>query len=234
MLKAKEDSVNGLTRGIEILFKQNKVNYIKGAASFISHNTISSTVEAKDIIIAIRFEFIPFPIGAIEIDEQQIVSSTDRIWAAYGVDWETVPEITGVQSLKFKLSTKVLSEEKKDGKVVAATEAAKHGKQDSREDSRGMTQLEADVVLVAVSRRQYIQGRVYHVFRMRVTGLLSLMASGPNAGEMTAEGVLALEYGASAEDTARTTHAHPTLSEAFRETTLQVSSSNVIHFKSRE
>jgi dihydrolipoamide dehydrogenase len=31
---------------------------------------------------------------------------------------------------------------------------------------------------------------------------------GPNAGEMIAEGVLALEYGASSEDIARTTHAH--------------------------
>lgn len=57
---------------------------------------------------------------------------------------------------------------------------------------------------------------------------------GPNAGEMIAEGVLAMEYGASAEDIGRTTHgmismhyalwgtnpdflAHPTLSEAFKE-----------------
>ena len=31
---------------------------------------------------------------------------------------------------------------------------------------------------------------------------------GPNAGEMIAEGVLAVEYGASAEDIARTCHAH--------------------------
>ena len=39
---------------------------------------------------------------------------------------------------------------------------------------------------------------------------------GPNAGEMIAEGVLGMEYGASSEDIARTCHAHPTLSEAFR------------------
>ena len=39
--------------------------------------------------------------------------------------------------------------------------------------------------------------------------VLSLGISlGPNAGEMIAEGVLALEYGASSEDIARTTHAH--------------------------
>ncbi|KAG7814272.1 hypothetical protein KL921_000546 [Ogataea angusta] len=40
---------------------------------------------------------------------------------------------------------------------------------------------------------------------------------GPNAGEMIAEAGLALEYGASTEDIARVCHAHPTLSEAFKE-----------------
>lgn len=40
---------------------------------------------------------------------------------------------------------------------------------------------------------------------------------GPNAGEMVAEAVIAIEYGASSEDLARTCHAHPTLSEAFKE-----------------
>lgn len=40
---------------------------------------------------------------------------------------------------------------------------------------------------------------------------------GPNAGEMIASATLAIEYKASAEDIARTCHAHPTLSEAFKE-----------------
>ena len=40
---------------------------------------------------------------------------------------------------------------------------------------------------------------------------------GPNAGELIAEGVVAMEYGASSEDLARTCHAHPTLSEAVKE-----------------
>eukprot|EP00834_Sanchytrium_tribonematis_P007368 NODE_656_length_4979_cov_1.014754.p1 type:complete len:473 gc:universal NODE_656_length_4979_cov_1.014754:3725-2307(-) len=43
---------------------------------------------------------------------------------------------------------------------------------------------------------------------------------GTNAGEMIAEGVIAIEYGASSEDIARTCHAHPTLSEAFKEACL--------------
>ncbi|VDD87681.1 unnamed protein product [Enterobius vermicularis] len=47
--------------------------------------------------------------------------------------------------------------------------------------------------------------------------ILGIHIIGPNAGEMIAEGVLAMEYGASCEDVARVCHPHPTLSEAFRE-----------------
>jgi dihydrolipoamide dehydrogenase len=47
--------------------------------------------------------------------------------------------------------------------------------------------------------------------------ILGIHIIGPNAGEMIAEGVLGIVYGASSEDIARTCHAHPTLSEAFKE-----------------
>jgi len=43
---------------------------------------------------------------------------------------------------------------------------------------------------------------------------------GPNVGELIAEACLAMEYGASSEDVARTCHAHPTLSEAVKEAAL--------------
>lgn len=52
---------------------------------------------------------------------------------------------------------------------------------------------------------------------------------GPNVGELIAEVVLALEYGASAEDIARTCHAHPTLSEATKEAAMAACGS-AIHF----
>lgn len=87
MLKAKNDSVVGLTKGVEHLFKQNKVDYIKGTASFASPTKISvklndggeTEVDAKNVIIATGSEVAPFPGGAIEIDEQQIVSSTGAL-----------------------------------------------------------------------------------------------------------------------------------------------------------
>jgi len=47
--------------------------------------------------------------------------------------------------------------------------------------------------------------------------ILGIHIIGANAGEMIAEGVLGMEYGASSEDIARTCHAHPTLSEAMKE-----------------
>ena len=45
---------------------------------------------------------------------------------------------------------------------------------------------------------------------------------GPNAGEMIAEIAIAMEFGASSEDIARTCHAHPTFSEAIKEAALSV------------
>jgi dihydrolipoamide dehydrogenase len=50
--------------------------------------------------------------------------------------------------------------------------------------------------------------------------VLGVHIIGPMAGELVAEAVLALEYGASCEDIQRTMHAHPTLSEAVHEAAL--------------
>ncbi|KAJ2174237.1 dihydrolipoamide dehydrogenase precursor, partial [Coemansia sp. RSA 532] len=229
------------------------------------------------------------------------------------------------QGIKFKTSTKVVSSEKKDGKVVVSVEGAKNGKQES---------LTADVVLLSVGRRPYTEGlglenagvkvdakgrieMADEQFRTAVSsirvigdvtmgpmlahkaeeegiaavehitnghghvnynvipsviythpevawvgkneqqlkeegikykvgsfpfaansraktiddaeGLVKIITDaetdrilgahiiGPNAGEMIAEACLAMEYGGSAEDVARTCHAHPTMSEAFKE-----------------
>jgi dihydrolipoamide dehydrogenase len=86
MLKAKENSVNALTSGIEsYLFKKNKVDYIKGTAKFASATQLNvalneggeTQIEGKNIIIATGSEVTPFP--GIEIDETQIVSSTGAL-----------------------------------------------------------------------------------------------------------------------------------------------------------
>ena len=61
------------------------------------------------------------------------------------------------------------------------------------------------------------EGFVKFIAEKETDKILGIHIIGPNAGEMIAEGVLAMEYGASSEDVARTCHAHPTLSEAFKE-----------------
>ena len=45
---------------------------------------------------------------------------------------------------------------------------------------------------------------------------------GPEAGNLLAEAVLAMEFGASSEDIARTCHSHPTLTEAVRQAAMAV------------
>lgn len=54
--------------------------------------------------------------------------------------------------------------------------------------------------------------------------LLGLHLVGPRASDLIAEAVVAMEFGAAAEDLARSVHAHPTLSEALREAALSVES----------
>ena len=50
--------------------------------------------------------------------------------------------------------------------------------------------------------------------------ILGVHIFGPNASDLIGESVLAMEFGAAAEDLARTCHAHPTLSEAIKEASL--------------
>jgi len=59
--------------------------------------------------------------------------------------------------------------------------------------------------------------------------ILGAWIIGSAAGEMIAEACLAYEYGASSEDVARTCHAHPTLSEAFKEACM-AAHGKAIHF----
>ncbi|KAG0647065.1 Dihydrolipoamide dehydrogenase [Hyphodiscus hymeniophilus] len=59
--------------------------------------------------------------------------------------------------------------------------------------------------------------------------ILGVHIIGASAGELIAEGTLAIEYGASSEDVGRTSHAHPTLSEAFKEAAM-ATYGKAIHF----
>jgi dihydrolipoamide dehydrogenase len=56
----------------------------------------------------------------------------------------------------------------------------------------------------------------------RTDRVLGVHIVGADAGNMIAEAAVAMEFGASSEDIARTCHAHPTLPEAVKEAALAV------------
>jgi len=68
----------------------------------------------------------------------------------------------------------------------------------------------------------YTEGFVKILAEHETDRVLGVHIIGPDAGTLIAEAVLAKEFGASAEDIARTCHAHPTLSEAVKEAALAV------------
>jgi len=59
--------------------------------------------------------------------------------------------------------------------------------------------------------------------------ILGVHMIGPRVADIIAEAVLAMEFRASAEDIARTSHAHPTFTEAFREAALAATDNRAIH-----
>jgi len=74
------DAVKSLTGGIEFLFKKNKIEWLKGHATFDSADTVKvgdRTVRAKNIIIATGSSVTPLP--GVEIDEKVVVSSTGAL-----------------------------------------------------------------------------------------------------------------------------------------------------------
>ena len=85
MMKSKDKAVTVLTKGVEFLFKKNKVTYFKGYASFKSKNEIlikdnenkETIIQSEKTIIATGSVASSLP--GIEIDEQKIVSSTGAL-----------------------------------------------------------------------------------------------------------------------------------------------------------
>jgi dihydrolipoamide dehydrogenase len=85
MMDHKAKSVEGLTKGIEFLFKKNKVSYLKGHGSFKDNNTITvkesngstKEIKAKNIVIATGSSVLSLP--NIKVDEEIIVSSTGAL-----------------------------------------------------------------------------------------------------------------------------------------------------------
>jgi dihydrolipoamide dehydrogenase len=85
MMAQKAASVAQLTKGIEFLFKKNKVDWIKGSGSIAGPGKVevtfadgnSETHEARNIVIATGSE--PSPLAGVEVDQKRIVDSTGAL-----------------------------------------------------------------------------------------------------------------------------------------------------------
>jgi len=85
MMNNKKKTVQDLTKGIEFLFKKNKITHIKGKGSISARDTVAVTSKSKkktsyktkNIVIATGSE--PTSLPEINIDEKIIVSSTGAL-----------------------------------------------------------------------------------------------------------------------------------------------------------
>ncbi len=85
MMAQKAEAVDGLTKGIEFLFKKNKVDYIKGRGKILGKGKVevtdpegkTSTLDTKNIVIATGSE--PANLPGIEIDEERVVTNTGAL-----------------------------------------------------------------------------------------------------------------------------------------------------------
>ncbi|KAI8374266.1 dihydrolipoyl dehydrogenase [Radiomyces spectabilis] len=117
--------------------------------------------------------------------------------------------------------------------IYTHPEVAWVGKNEEQLKQEGVKYKTGSYPFVANSRARTnddTDGLVKVITDAETDRILGVHIIGPNAGEMVAEAGLAMEYGASAEDVGRTCHAHPTLSEAFREACLLASFGNAINF----
>ena len=118
------------------------------------------------------------------------------------------------------------------GVVYTEPEAASVGKTEEELQEAGVDYVVGKFPMLANSRaRTYDQtgGLVKVLADAKTDRVLGVHILGTSAGELIAEAAVAMEFGASSEDIARTCHAHPTFSEAVREAALAVDK-RAIHF----
>lgn len=137
--------------------------------------------------------------------EEEGVACVERIATGYGhVNYDAVPAV-----------------------VYTHPEVASVGKTEEQLLEQEIPYKKGVFPFVANGRAKSLgstDGRVKILAHAETDRVLGVHILGARAGDLIAEAVAAIEFGASAEDIARTCHAHPTLSEAVKEAALAVHS----------
>ena len=111
------------------------------------------------------------------------------------------------------------------GVIYTSPEVASIGKTEEQLKETKVDYKVGKFPFMANSRAKAIdepEGCVKILADSKTDRVLGVHMIGPHAGELIAEMAVAMEFGASSEDIARTCHAHPTFSEAVKEAALSV------------
>ena len=111
------------------------------------------------------------------------------------------------------------------GVIYTTPEVASIGKTEEQLKEMNIDYKSGKFSFMANSRAKAIndsEGFVKILADSKTDKVLGAHLIGPHAGELIAEIGIAMEFGASSEDIARTCHAHPTFSEAVKEAALSV------------
>ena len=137
--------------------------------------------------------------------EEEGIACVEGIVTGHGhVNYDAIPAVVYTQP-EIATVGKTEDELKRDG--VDYRKGVFHFRGNSR--ARVLGQVDGRVKILADAKTDRIRG---------------VQIIGPHAGDLIAEAVAAIEFGASSEDLARCCHAHPTLAEALREAALTVGS----------
>ena len=142
-------------------------------------------------------DIIAGPMLAHKAEEEGIACVEQLAGQAGHVNYDTIPSI-------IYTHPEVAWVGKTEEQVKAAGTPYTVGKFPFMANSRARTNDDADGLVKIIAHKE-------------TNAILGAHIVGTSAGELLAEVVLAMEYGGSAEDIARTCHAHPTLSEAVKE-----------------
>jgi dihydrolipoamide dehydrogenase len=147
-------------------------------------------------------DVIAGPMLAHKAEEEGVAAAEQMAGQAGHVNYEAIPSV-----------------------VYTFPEAASVGRTEEQLKAEGITYKVGKFPFTANGRARAMaasDGFVKLLADARTDRLLGAHIVGPVAGEMIQELCLAIEFGASAEDVARASHAHPTLSEAIKEAAMAV------------
>jgi dihydrolipoamide dehydrogenase len=147
-------------------------------------------------------DLIPGPMLAHKAEEEGVAVAETLAGGHGHVNYETVPGI-----------------------VYTWPELASVGASEDQLKEKGVAYKSGTFMFTANGRAKAMgstDGLVKVLADAKTDRLLGVHILGPRASDMIAEAVVAMEFGGSAEDLARSFHAHPTLSEALREAALNV------------